>query len=133
MRTECKAAEKEYKTQQTSRRRPARIIFYDSIGKGGGVAAKAFDNVYDTLRKAHEVIISCSCEEGCGNCVQSPACREGNLVCSKIGALLVFQTILGVEIVSTSIPVQGDIAEPTIVEAFPVRAIDRIQVEADIR
>jgi DEAD/DEAH box helicase domain-containing protein len=67
--------------------------------------------------------------------VQSPACKEGNLVCSKIGALLVLQSILGFEIDSTSIPFLGDGTLPldTIVEASPVRAIDRIQVEADIR
>lgn len=60
LRTECKAAEKEYKKVESSRKRPARygvllifptppfiistsLIFYDTPGKGGGVAAKAFD------------------------------------------------------------------------------------------
>ncbi|KAF9001945.1 P-loop containing nucleoside triphosphate hydrolase protein [Cyathus striatus] len=42
--TECKAPEKEYKATESRRKRPARLIFYDSIGKGGGVATKAFDN-----------------------------------------------------------------------------------------
>jgi DEAD/DEAH box helicase domain-containing protein len=58
---------------------------------------------------------------------------EGNLVCSKIGALLVFESILGFEIESSTIPFQHG-AQPfdTIVEASPVRAIDGIQVEADI-
>jgi DEAD/DEAH box helicase domain-containing protein len=65
--------------------------------------------------------------------VQSSACKEGNLVCSKIGAFLVFQTILGFEIDLTSIPVHGDISADTIVEASPVRAIDRIKVEVDIQ
>ncbi|KAF8078143.1 P-loop containing nucleoside triphosphate hydrolase protein, partial [Lyophyllum atratum] len=61
VKTECKAPEKEYKAAESKRKRPARyvfavrclrrngtdigrLIFYDAIGKGGGVAAKAFDN-----------------------------------------------------------------------------------------
>lgn len=135
MQTECKAAEKEYKAKETSRKRPARLIFYDAIGKGGGVAAKAFDNVHNIVKKAYETVISCNCEQGCATCVQSPACKEGNLVCSKIGAFLVLQTVLGFEIDSTSIPFQGDGAQSldTIVAASPVHAIDGIQEETDIR
>ncbi|RDB21503.1 ATP-dependent helicase hrq1 [Hypsizygus marmoreus] len=79
LRTECKAAEKEYKVSESKRKRPARLIFYDAIGKGGGVAAKAFDNVNTILPKAYEAVESCSCEAGCSQCVQSPACKEGNL------------------------------------------------------
>jgi len=44
VKTECKAAEKEYRVTESTRKRPARLIFYDSIGKGGGVSARAFDN-----------------------------------------------------------------------------------------
>jgi len=44
LKTECKAPEKEYKATESQRKRPARLIFYDVIDKGGGVAAKAFDN-----------------------------------------------------------------------------------------
>ncbi|KAG6832721.1 hypothetical protein H0H92_012293 [Tricholoma furcatifolium] len=45
LKTECKAPEKEYtKAAESKRKRPARLIFYDIADKGGGVAAKAFDN-----------------------------------------------------------------------------------------
>lgn len=64
VRTECKVAIKEYKTEQSSRQRPARfvpflspwnasstereqhvrLIFYDSAGTQGSIAAKAFDH-----------------------------------------------------------------------------------------
>lgn len=65
--------------------------------------------------------------------VQSPACKEGNLVCSKIGALLILKSVLGFEIDSTSISVQGDSSQAnTIVEAAPVPTVDEIQVEVDI-
>jgi len=99
------------------------------------VTAKAFDNVHDTLKKAHQTTTACKCEQGCINCVQSPACKEGNLVCSKIGALLVLESILGLEIDPSSIPYQGDGTQPldTIVEASSVCAIDGIQVEIDIK
>jgi DEAD/DEAH box helicase domain-containing protein len=43
LRTECKAPQKEYAVHQTSRKRPARLIFFDKGGEGAGVAAKAFD------------------------------------------------------------------------------------------
>lgn len=43
VKTECKAAEKEYKVTESSRKRPARLVFYDAVGKGGGVSSKAFD------------------------------------------------------------------------------------------
>ncbi|KAG5645882.1 hypothetical protein DXG03_005029 [Asterophora parasitica] len=129
VRTECKAADKEYRQAETKRKRPARIIFYDTVGKGGGVAAKAFDNVNELLQKACKAIETCDCVEGCAACVQSPACREGNLVCSKIGALLVIKCILGLEINEDSVPFQDVVAHDTVVEAESVRIIDDVQVE----
>jgi len=103
VKTECKAPEKEYKAAESKRKRPARyvfivvclwrngpntgrLIFYDAIGKGGGVAAKAFDNgqaclvyfakefhlsfhaVNELLHKACNVIEVCDCEKGCTQC-----------------------------------------------------------------
>jgi DEAD/DEAH box helicase domain-containing protein len=61
IKTECKAPEKENKLKESKRKRPGRcvqcpflspvvqglrcrLIFYDSIGLGGGVSTKAFDN-----------------------------------------------------------------------------------------
>jgi DEAD/DEAH box helicase domain-containing protein len=44
VKTECKPAEKEYARKQTSRKRPARLIFYDTAGKTGSVAVRAFDH-----------------------------------------------------------------------------------------
>ncbi|KAG6854962.1 hypothetical protein C0991_009785 [Blastosporella zonata] len=150
LRTECKAAEKEYKAvSETKRKRPARchyifhkqavphqhascrLIFYDTIDKGGGVAAKAFDNVNELLRKACGAIEACDCDGGCTECVQSPACKEGNLVCSKLGAYIVLKCLLGLDVDPDSIPAQGDDVQDleTIVEAETVRAVGGIQVE----
>lgn len=45
LKTECKVSQKEYADNPSSRRRPARLIFYDNAGKQrGGVSAKAFDH-----------------------------------------------------------------------------------------
>jgi len=68
LRTECKVPVKEYKTTESQRKRPGRLIFYDAVGKGGGVAAKAFDHVNDILRNACNAVEACGCSEGCTNC-----------------------------------------------------------------
>ncbi|KAG8678188.1 hypothetical protein FRC09_020046, partial [Ceratobasidium sp. 395] len=44
MGTECKAPQKEDAKYESSRKRPARLIFYDAGGDGSGVSAKAFDH-----------------------------------------------------------------------------------------
>ncbi|KAL4255986.1 P-loop containing nucleoside triphosphate hydrolase protein [Pleurotus pulmonarius] len=131
LKTECKAAEKEYKKAESSRKRPARLIFYDTPGKGGGVAAKAFDQSYAILHKAMNTVESCSCDEGCTNCILSPACKENNAVYSKLGALIVLKGILALNIAVKEIsketgPMRG---LPTIVEAGPVPVISGVEVE----
>jgi DEAD/DEAH box helicase domain-containing protein len=47
VRTECKVAVKEFAKKETSRKRPARLTFYDAKGgqSGSGIAAKAFEFV----------------------------------------------------------------------------------------
>ncbi|KAM6500695.1 P-loop containing nucleoside triphosphate hydrolase protein [Amanita muscaria] len=95
IKTECKASEKEYKVTESQRRRPARLIFYDAMGKGGGTTVKAFDHVRDLLDKADVAITNCPCLNGCQQCVQSPACKENNEVCSKLGAAIIIKTLLG--------------------------------------
>ncbi|KAL1758264.1 hypothetical protein FB107DRAFT_207459 [Schizophyllum commune] len=131
VRTECKAPEKEYMSRETSRKRPARLIFYDLPGKGGGVTSKAFDNVQDIFQKAADAIASCNCEEGCIKCIASTACKEKNEVHSKIGALVIIRDILGQLIDVKDIPDQqpsrGHV--DSIVVAHPVKAAEGVTVE----
>ncbi|KAI0637127.1 DEAD/H helicase [Trametes polyzona] len=132
LRTECKPAEKEYKAAPSQRKRPARLIFYEPSGKTGGVAVKAFDHVNDILREAHDRVESCECEEGCTACVDSPSCKEGNVVASKTGALIVLKALLGRPIdVDLLKHEPGDAPEvhDTIVEASNVRAAEGVEVE----
>ncbi|KAF8556873.1 P-loop containing nucleoside triphosphate hydrolase protein [Imleria badia] len=130
LRTECKAAEKEYKVSESMRKRPARLIFYDAGGKSGA-SAQGFDHASEILRKAHDAVEQCPCAEGCANCIHSATCREENKVSSKLGALLVLRGFLDLEINAESIPerVDEETGFDTIVEADYVRAVDGVEVE----
>ena len=44
LKTECKLAGKEYAVRPSTRKRPARLIFYDPAGKTGSTSVRAFDN-----------------------------------------------------------------------------------------
>ncbi|KLO10412.1 DEAD/H helicase [Schizopora paradoxa] len=130
VRTECKVAIKEYKTEQSSRQRPARLIFYDSAGTQGSIAAKAFDHVSDILYAAFEAIESCACEDGCAKCIISSYCKENNEVASKLGAQVLLRGVLGLPIDADAIPEQEDGSfTVTIVEAQTVRAVEGVEVE----
>ncbi|KAF5391897.1 hypothetical protein D9757_001704 [Collybiopsis confluens] len=108
LRTECKAEEKEYFKKESSRKRPARVIIYDPVGKGSGVAAKAFEQTSDIIHKTLAAVESCDCDDGCAKCIFSPLCKEGNVVSSKHGALAVLKAILNIEIDPDSIPFESN-------------------------
>ncbi|KAI0374726.1 DEAD/H helicase [Pilatotrama ljubarskyi] len=133
LKTECKVPEKEYKAAASQRKRPARLIFYEPSGKTGGVAVKAFDHVNDILRDAHDRVESCECEEGCTACVDSPTCKEGNVVASKTGALIVLKALLGrpidVDLLQQEPTETADVYD-TVVEAMSVRAVEGVEVES---
>ncbi|KAI0928397.1 hypothetical protein AcW1_005652 [Taiwanofungus camphoratus] len=132
LRTECKVAEKEYKAKPSQRKRPARLIFYEPTGNNSGVAVKAFDHVSDILLHALETVESCGCDEGCAACIDSASCKEGNLVSSKTGALIVLKAILGRPIDVDLIPEYPATftgSHNTIVEAPAVRVAEGVQLE----
>lgn len=66
--------------------------------------------------------------------MQSPSCKEGNEVSSKLGAQVILRGILGLEIEPENIVLQfeGHRGFDTVIEASTVRAIDGVQVETDI-
>ncbi|KAK4226333.1 hypothetical protein QBC38DRAFT_537224 [Podospora fimiseda] len=104
VRTECKNALKEFVTQhETTRKRPARLTFYDTKGgkEGSGINTKAFEFVEDLLKQTLERIEKCKCVdkvEGCPECCVSEFCKEGNEVMSKAGGRVVLMSLLGKEI-----------------------------------
>ncbi|KAG2076017.1 DEAD H helicase [Suillus decipiens] len=129
LRTECKAAEKEYSKEESQRKRPARVILYDASRKGS-VSARAFDHSGEVLRQAHDTVEACPCKDGCEKCIHSATCSEGNLVASKIGALLILKALLNLDIDANSIATQFDSQGfETIVEATYIRPLDGVQVE----
>ncbi|KAI9756664.1 MAG: hypothetical protein M4579_003753 [Chaenotheca gracillima] len=106
VRTECKVAIKEFAKKETSRKRPARLTFYDAKGGAGGsgIAAKAFEFVDLLLRQACERVAACHCEEGCVECVCSERCKEQNIVMSKAGSEVILKTLLNREIDIDALP-----------------------------
>ncbi|KAG1835727.1 DEAD H helicase [Suillus variegatus] len=145
LRTECKAAEKEYNKEESQRKRPARLILYDASRKGS-VSAQAFDHSGEVLRQAHDTVETCSCEDGCDKCksvskdsfslliiftgIHSATCSEGNVVASKMGALLILKALLNLDIDADSVVTQfGSQGSETIVEATYIRPLDGVQVE----
>ncbi|KAH9048489.1 P-loop containing nucleoside triphosphate hydrolase protein [Lactarius hengduanensis] len=130
LRTECKPLEKEMKATESARKRPARLIFYDPVGRSiGGVAAKAFDHASDFLIHALEAVTTCDCLEGCENCILSGLCRKGNEVMSKRGALVILKDILGI-LLGEPEPIEDvDLRPLTVIEAPSIGIAEGVVVE----
>lgn len=99
VRTECKVAIKEFAKKESSRKRPARLTFYDAKGGvgGSGISTKAFEFIDLLLSRACERVLSCHCTsiEGCISCCCSENCKEQNVVMSKAGSEVILKTLLG--------------------------------------
>ncbi|KAK1073826.1 ATP-dependent 3'-5' DNA helicase [Friedmanniomyces endolithicus] len=106
VKTECKVAIKEFAKKETSRKRPARLTFYDSKGgqHGSGIAAKAFEFIDLLLTQACDRVEACHCHEGCLECCCSERCGEANQVMSKAGAEVILKSLLNREIDVESLP-----------------------------
>jgi len=99
MRTECKVPEKEFLRKESSRKRPARLTFYDAKGgaSGCGISTKAFEFVDELLAQACARLQSCYCLDGCNECCNDDACKQHNQVMSKAGAGVIIMCLLGRE------------------------------------
>ncbi|QBM85628.1 DEAD/DEAH box helicase domain-containing protein [Metschnikowia aff. pulcherrima] len=97
--TECKAPEKEFAKRQSARKRPARLIFYDSKGgeQGTGMSGKTFEYIDEIVCATYERVRDCECTWGCPLCVAGTFCKENMLVMSKPGAIIILGTLLGVD------------------------------------
>ena len=137
VRTECKNALKEFAKKETSRKRPARLTFYDAKGGAGGsgISTKAFEFVDLLLARACERVGLCHCQEGCLECVHGESCKEQNMVMSKAGSEVILKTLLGreSEIDVDSLPMGDEEATPagieTVVAAHEVRPARGARVE----
>jgi DEAD/DEAH box helicase domain-containing protein len=106
VKTECKNALKEFQARENSRKRPARLTFYDAKGgaAGSGISTKAFEFVDRLLVQACERVGACHCEEGCLECCCSEQCKEANSVMSKAGAEVILKSLLNREIDVDALP-----------------------------
>lgn len=122
VRTECKAAKKEFARKETQRKRPGRLTFYDAKGgrSGSGTCTKAFDHIDSLLKLALKRIQHCVCSDGCVECVASESCYEGNEVIGKVGGEVVLKALLDMEIDVDALPMGSDAVIETVVPATPV-------------
>ncbi|KAH6717263.1 DEAD/DEAH box helicase-like protein [Leptodontidium sp. MPI-SDFR-AT-0119] len=107
VRTECKAPQKEFAQKETSRKRPARLTFYDAKGGAGGsgISTKAFEFIDLLLKQAVRRIEACHCYEGCQECVTSEQCKHANEVMSKAGSEVILKSLLNMEIDIDALPI----------------------------
>lgn len=122
VRTECKAAKKEFAKKETQRKRPGRLIFYDAKGgaSGSGTCTKAFEHIDHLLRLALKRIQQCFCSEGCVGCIASESCYEGNEVMGKVGGEVVLKALLNMEIDVDALALGHDTGIETVIPATPV-------------
>ncbi|CAI6337691.1 unnamed protein product [Periconia digitata] len=131
VRTECKVALKEFAKKETSRKRPARLTFYDAKGgaSGSGISTKAFEFIDTLLEQACARLQVCHCLEGCLECCCDERCKHANQVMSKAGALVIVMCLLGKEkeIDIDALPFGDEGSSPagieTVVEAKEVRVV----------
>ncbi|KAJ8119465.1 hypothetical protein ONZ43_g3584 [Nemania bipapillata] len=142
VRTECKAGLKEFAQKETSRKRPARLTFYDAKGgaNGSGISTKAFEFVDMLLVQALDRVQHCHCESGCPECVCSELCKEANEVMSKAGSSVILKALLNIDIDIDALPMGPEETSPagieTVVLAKPVPVgrilvIDGVEVKAE--
>ncbi|KAI2618794.1 P-loop containing nucleoside triphosphate hydrolase protein [Hypoxylon sp. NC1633] len=142
VRTECKSGLKEFAQRETTRKRPARLTFYDAKGgaNGTGISTKAFEFVDLLLVQALERVQHCHCQTGCPECVCSEFCKEANEVMSKAGSEVIIKTLLNMEIDVDSLPMGPEDMSPagieTVVLAKPVpsrgqRFVDSIEFKSE--
>lgn len=118
VRTECKSGLKEFAKKETSRKRPARLTFYDAKGGGSGtgISNKAFEFADLLLTQALRRVEACFCDGGCVECVASELCKESNEVMSKAGSQVILKSLLGMEIDIEALPMGPEGASPAGIE-----------------
>ena len=100
MATECKAPSKEFKATETKRKRPARLVFYDTKGNrnGSGYSYKTFECIDELIYATFHRTYKCECKWGCPLCIVSATCREQMRVMSKPAAIIILASFLGLNL-----------------------------------
>jgi DEAD/DEAH box helicase domain-containing protein len=143
VRTECKVPQKEFAQKESSRKRPARLTFYDAKGGAGGsgISTKAFEFIDLLLKQAVTRVEACHCFEGCVECVTSDLCHHANEVMSKAGSEVILKSLLGMEIDIDGLPMGPEEHSPagieTVVLAEEVRPrigtkVEEVNIEREV-
>lgn len=118
VRTECKIGIKEFAKKESTRKRPARLTFYDAKGgaSGSGISTKAFEFIDLLLKQAVRRVEACHCHEGCVECVTSDLCKHANEVMSKAGSEVILKSLLGMAIDVDALPMGPEDENSTVHE-----------------
>ncbi|KAG2226825.1 hypothetical protein INT45_005790 [Circinella minor] len=89
VRTECKSP-------HATRARPPRIALYET--QPSGIIRQAYQFFTELVTMSVEQIQNCDCENGCPSCVHLASCSEHNVLCSKLGALVILGSLLEMDV-----------------------------------
>lgn len=71
------------------------VFVYDGHPGGAGFAERGFRAAREWLSATRDTIRSCTCDDGCPSCIQSPKCGNQNDPLDKAGAVALLDVLLG--------------------------------------
>ncbi|MEI6179312.1 MAG: Zn-binding domain-containing protein, partial [Chloroflexales bacterium] len=73
----------------------SRIVIYDLVPGGIGLAERAAQSIEHLLHLASHVVTTCGCEHGCPYCIQSSWCSRENHGLNKHATIVLLRHLLG--------------------------------------